>query len=80
MSIGSPYLTDENPVFEETDPGMAHFSGTGPDNTYCFGCMFFNRESLESGWCDKYAQLTNVHKQIFYAGNMSCRYFENIRQ
>ena len=33
-------------------PGMAHFAGTGPEGTFCGGCVFrgYNRQSAGAYW------------------------------
>jgi hypothetical protein len=74
-------LTSLDPAFDkkvrDTIAGMAHWTRTGPDNTFCGDCRFLvTRGSLGYG-CDKFRQLTGtVVQQPIPRQMRSCKYFE----
>ncbi len=47
------HLTEPNPELAQrvaqTPPGMAHWSGTGPEATACRGCQFFMGKVRRTG-------------------------------
>jgi hypothetical protein len=61
-----------------TPLGMAHFTGTGPDGTYCTGCAFFAvaDRMLHTGTCKKYMALSRRPGIRFNGRQLSCRYYE----
>jgi hypothetical protein len=50
-------------------PGMAHFAGTGPERTYCFGCKFWGDLPVYKG--GKYVANTTAAPRRFELG--ACR-------
>ena len=72
-----------------TPPGMAHWSGTGPEGTTCRECNFYSYEGryasnskkhsaggLKPGRCKKFKQLMNKKGATFAHSKASCRHFE----
>jgi hypothetical protein len=71
-------------------PGMAHFAGSGPDDTQCRSCFFygsmhpgareatavFQYRSKRCGYCLKYQQLMGERGPKIRGSNASCRYYE----
>ena len=78
------HLTVTNPVLErqvrKTIPGMAHFAGTGPRNTTCYTCVFWNTPDAHR--CGKYTEMMRgkVHYVTIPAGTPSCKYYEEAKQ
>ena len=79
MALGTDGLTDRTPNYEQSVPGMAYFSGTGPPGTTCDNCVFFKieTESHSRGSCLKYVEFTGKIGPKFYRYKSSCKYFEN---
>lgn len=81
--IPNPTTPDGHLVKEAaaTPRGMAHFTGTGPDGTYCVGCTFFNvkQKMLYTGTCKKYVALSRGKGIEFSGRTLSCRYYEEKR-
>lgn len=80
MSIGSKYLTQPD---LRSQPGMAHFAGTGPEGKTCGQCAHygFYRESkvgksYRVSGCGKYQRLTGHPGPAFHKDTSSCKYFE----
>jgi len=53
-----------------THIGMAHFSATGPENTYCSQCSY-----RAKGGCLKFLELTKDKIRTFPRETLSCKYF-----
>lgn len=75
--------------FRDTPPGMAHWTGTGPDNTTCRECAHFGREGryiadspkhakgeLKPAHCNKYWQLMRGKGPKIKPSLASCKHFE----
>jgi len=59
---------------------MAHFSGTGPPDTRCSQCNWFQpSRKAHMGRCNMYFALTNEEGDLIDNNNDSCRYFEKRR-
>ena len=74
-------LTDISTVsrydVSRTVVGMAHFAGTGPDNTTCGGCAFWQTDNPKrKPICKKYRMMTGDDRKPVPHGTSSCRYFE----
>jgi hypothetical protein len=85
--IGSQYLHDVSEAQKLTQPGQAHWAGSGPAGQTCGSCIYrgywltlFNEAGLptgsrRSGGCAKYRRLTGKHGPAISAGLKACRYF-----
>ncbi len=67
--------------FRETQPGQAHWAGSGPAGTRCMDCVYFGGSITKPGACAKAAQLLLAQKsrtkpQKFRGGVASCKHFE----
>jgi hypothetical protein len=72
----------------QTQPGQAHFAGTGPFAATCGECMSWNYwrricnasgdlvRTTKSQGCKKYFELTGKHGPALPPGTDACRYFE----
>jgi len=84
MPLGNLNLTEVRADQAQTEPGMAHFSGTGPNGTTCGKCIHwgYKREAGKSKAmksveaCQKYHDLTGKHGPAIKAALPSCKYFE----
>jgi hypothetical protein len=88
----SLHLTQPNAelgkLIAATPSGMAFWAGTGPANTTCRECMFFDHQksyyakkgigggSLNPARCKKYSALANRHGDKIEHGTRACKYFE----
>ena len=72
--IGEPCLTCKTEKQIQTMPGMAHFSGTGPDGKTCGQCMFLETLGRKSR-CLKYKQMTGKQGAAIHPDCLSCRHF-----
>ena len=84
----SPHLTEPNPDLARrramTVPGMAHWGGTGPERTFCGGCVFHGFEYLTASGkarksessCEKYKKLTGTIGDSLDKKQPSCRHYE----
>lgn len=74
---------------KNTPPGMAHWSGTGPEGTSCRECALYTFEGrytsgskthpaggLKPGRCRKYHQLMKRKGKPFVHSKPSCKHFE----
>jgi len=93
MPIGTDDLTDDSVFRAQTEPGMAHFAGTGPKGKTCGNCSYWgyqkvgkariNREGEEyfpttaHEGCKKFYELTNRHGPAIEAGLLACKYFND---
>ena len=73
--------------FRKTPPGMAHWSGTGPEATRCWQCFYFRTYGyysqrgkmggkLKPGNCRKFADLMRGQVTKFDGDVLSCRHYE----
>jgi hypothetical protein len=88
--LGSPFLTVTSDAQRLTEPGMAHFAGTGPDGATCGQCKFrgYWRERMNgSGFpiggsrsqaCAKFHSLTGGHGPAINKNLRACKYFEPV--
>ena len=94
LIAGNIPLTNPDPATEsrrrETVPGMAHWAGTGPENTTCRQCLHWNRglkpdyyrggfqaSMLKPAPCDKYRRMMNDAPGPAIEHYIpSCRHFE----
>lgn len=88
----SLHLTQPNPDLEKliaaTPAGMAFWSGTGPGNTTCRECIFFDHQNsyyakkginggaLKPARCKKFKALAQADGGSVPHGTRSCKYFE----
>jgi len=91
-----PHLTSVNPQHDEmvakTPPGMAYWAGTGPAQTTCRECAFYefkgyksNRGihrggTLKMGICNKYLSMMQRAGSKVPFETPSCKYFELSKQ
>lgn len=82
MTISKPLkLTDAGSIpawqLDRTQPGMAHFAGTGPDGQVCGGCLHW--QSIPRGskmHCAKYVDLTGDRKlKPVLSSTWACRHW-----
>jgi len=86
MPVLDVNLTDLDTHQKQSEPGMAHFAGTGPRGKTCGNCVFwgYKRETgrfksmkpVEA--CQKYFNLTGKHGPTIKAALLSCKYFEGV--
>jgi hypothetical protein len=59
-------------------PGMAHFAGTGPADSYCATCIYWQVQGKRtSPSCEKFRSLTNgKNTPLIPAGTPACRHYE----
>jgi hypothetical protein len=84
MPLGDLNLSDVSAQQAQSEPGMAHFSGTGPKGTTCGHCAYwgYKREVGKAGAmrpvdaCKLFYQFTGKHGPAIKAALPSCRYFE----
>lgn len=74
--------------WRNTPPGMAHWTGTGPERTRCFQCRYCmtngrfagsnksRANSLKPIHCRKYKALMRQKGPAFEAITPSCKHFE----
>ena len=82
---GTPGLTRPNEALERladaTVPGMAHWSGTGPEGATCGKCAFYGTvlnhlERLIPKRCRKYAEMVNkCGPEPIPERTLACRHF-----
>lgn len=88
----SMHLTRPNPKLAEyvsrTPAGMAYWAGTGPKNSTCRECTFFdhakryyakrgmNGGSLKPARCTKYSALCSQAGGLIPHATPACKYFE----
>ena len=84
MPILDHNLTDLDARQVQSEPGMAHFAGTGPRGKTCGYCIYWGY-SRETGRfksmkaveaCRKYFDITGKHGPPIKAALLSCKYFE----
>lgn len=74
MPIGRMQHTDITPIQSHSQPGMAHFGGTGPQHTWCQSCIFLIwRKGL--AYCHKYEEIMGKEGPPIAPSNKSCRYY-----
>ena len=71
MPIGNATLTDVHILGQQTQPGMAHFAGTGPEGKRCKDCKCFIKKL-----CMQYVHMTGRVGPTIRGSNNSCKYFE----
>ena len=85
MALGDLNFTDVSVKQAQTVPGMAYFSGTGPEGKTCGDCKYLERRVVKffQYSCNKYKELTNFKNRLskadaeFDSPNLkSCKYFE----
>ena len=77
----SRFLTQPNPevssMSAQTYPGMAHFAGTGPDNSHCEKCRFFGPGRSKNKPCNKYTAMMNgILGPLVPPNAAGCEYFD----
>lgn len=72
----------------DTQPGQAHWAGTGPEGKTCRECVHFRNDGyysesnnftpnrLKPGRCKKFQKMTGKRGQAFECTAWSCRFFE----
>ena len=86
MPVLDVNLTDLDTHQVQSEPGMAHFAGTGPRGKTCGHCVFwgYKRETGRFNSmkpvkaCQQYVNLTGKHGPAIKAALLSCKYFEEI--
>jgi hypothetical protein len=88
----SEHLTKLGGEFRKSSavPGMAYFSGTGPDGTFCHQCAELNngKRPLDTGHTGRYAKhhcnrfrlLAGMDGPKIEGGNPSCKYFVDLNK
>jgi hypothetical protein len=83
MPLVNPSLTDINKEHAQTEPGMAHFAGTGPAGATCGKCGFWgykkptSRDRMVShNGCYKYYELMKKDGPAIKASLPACKYYE----
>ena len=85
------HLTVVDPILEsqiaKTPPGMAFWSGTGPERTTCRTCVFYTFEGymsyrsnkggmLKRGACKEFIRLVNKASHKLPHDIPSCKYYQ----
>jgi hypothetical protein len=84
--LGTQFLTETPGAQRITAPGMAHWSGTGPDGKRCKDCWFkgYHRRTEnkhgtpKTSWsagCEKFHKLTGQHGPNIRGDLRACKYF-----
>jgi hypothetical protein len=73
-------LTDINKEHAQTEPGMAHFAGTGPVGATCGKCVFWgyktaSRVRYHNG-CKKYSELMKKDGPAINPSLPACKYYK----
>ena len=89
MPVCDQNMSDLDVTHIQSEPGMAHFSGTGPRDKKCGQCIFwgysrligrdgelYNTTKYHEG-CKKYFILTEKHGHKISPTLLSCKYFED---
>jgi hypothetical protein len=78
-------LTEIDAKHAQSEPGMAHFAGTGPSGETCGNCAFKGYSKLSNrgravhhGGCNKFYTLTGKHGPFIIASLLACKYFKKV--
>jgi hypothetical protein len=78
------YMTRLPGVFDKNNalPGMAYFSGSGPQGKTCGGCAFrgYQRDGKYHGGCRRYRQLAGHDGPAVKKTYPACREFQQIEK
>jgi hypothetical protein len=72
--IGKTDLTDLTQEQIDTQPGMAHFAGTGPQHTWCADCLYLF-EDHGAAYCGRYRDIMGKRGRPISPSNKSCKYY-----
>jgi hypothetical protein len=77
MSVCNTNLANTDKTHAWSEPGMAHFAGTGPKGKTCGGCKFWTHRTANFYGCDKYKELMRGKAGKPIRGSLpACKYFE----
>jgi hypothetical protein len=77
MPVCNTNLADTDKTHAWSEPGMAHFAGTGPKGRTCGECKFFMFRTATFYGCDKYTKLMRGKTGKAIRGSLpACKYFE----
>jgi len=93
MPVCNQNMTDLDVMHVQSEPGMAHFAGTGPRGKTCGNCIFWGysttrkRVNKSTGevrevttrreGCKNYYIITNKHGPKISPKLLSCKYFKD---
>lgn len=75
-------------LIRNTRPGMAHWSGSGPQGKSCRECIHFESQgyfsashrftpgALKPGKCKRFKKMTGTAGAAFSGNTLCCRFFE----
>jgi hypothetical protein len=82
------YSAELEQQIRRTEPGQAHWAGSGPPGATCCACQFLGYwrhirnesgdilRSTKSHGCEQFFKLTGKHGPAVSRGADACRYFE----
>jgi hypothetical protein len=71
--LSDPHRPGELDRIKQSHEGMAHFAGTGPENTTCKTCSWYTKDRF----CLKFRRMMMTRKSpMVPADTPSCKYYE----